>query len=360
MKILFCLGSMKKGGAERVIANLSNEFIKKYDIDIVVTSFEKSMYKLDPQINLFNLDNDNKRYNIFLRTYRRIKKLKKILKSENPDIIVSLLPEPTFRIMILKIFLNIKTIISVRNDPNIEYNSIFKKFLVRILYFQADGFIFQTPDAQKWFPKKIQKKSVVIPNPINKDFVCKPYNGKREKTIVTVGRLEKQKNHKLLIRSFSEVLKKHDDYILKIYGSGTLKLELEKLIEKLNLKDSVKLMGEVSNIKEEIYKSALFVLSSDYEGMPNALMEAMALGLPCVSTNCPIGGPKYLINNKKNGILVNTNDNKELTQAINFLIENDSIARNIGYNANKICKELNPHKIYSEWEQYILNVERGK
>ena len=227
---------------------------------------------------------------------------------------------------------------------------------MRILFKKASGFIFQTEDAKKFFSKKIQDRSVVIPNPINEDFIVKPFDGRRVKEIVTVGRLVEQKNHKLLIDSFSEVSRKHSDYILKIYGEGILREKLEKQIKDLNLSNKVLLMGESSNIKECIYKSSLFVLSSDYEGMPNALMEAMALGLPCISTDCPIGGPRYLIKNKENGVLVKVSNKEELTKAMNNLIENEDLSCKLGNKANKICEELNPQKINQTWRDYILKV----
>ena len=355
MKILFCIGSMHKGGAERVISNLSNEFIKKNDVSIVPTSLDAPMYYLDPRITYYALD-DNNNNSFLLRNFKRIKKLRAFLRKYQPDIIVSFLPEPTFRVMIAKKFLNIKTIISVRNDPNVEYDSFFRKLLVKWLYTSADGFVFQTRDAQKWFSLKIQKKSIIIPNPINEDFICKPFNGKREKTIVTVGRLTEQKNHKLLIDAFYEVHKIYSDYKLKIYGSGELYNQLQKQIKDLNLEKYVFLEGEVNDIKNVMYKAEMFVLSSNYEGMPNALMEAMALGLPCISTNCPIGGPKYLIQNNKNGILIDTNNKEELINKIIFYIENKEISENYGNEANKVCEMLNPKKINNLWRNYIDSI----
>lgn len=360
MNIMFCLGSMTKGGAERVIANLSNEFCQKDDICIVVTPPDEPMYELDKRIKFITLDRyEDKKSNILIRTTKRIIRLRKIIKDINPDIIVSLLPEPTYRVMIAKMFLNKKTIISVRNDPNIEYNTFLKRLLVKLLYTKANGFIFQTTDAQKYFSEKIQKKSIVIPNPINEGFICEPYNGVREKIIVTVGRLVEQKNHKLLIDAFYEVQKKHREYILKIYGEGPLKKDLQEQINKLNLNEKIFLMGETNNIKEEIYKAYMFVLSSDYEGMPNALMEAMALGLPCVSTDCPSGGPKYLISDKENGLLFEVGNKEELIDSINLLIENKKLVSDIGCNANKIGINLNCKKINEQWIKYIQNVRRN-
>lgn len=360
MKIMFCIGSMAQGGAERVIANLSNELVKKNDVSIVSTVVGKPFYTIDKKINYYTLDTENLKENLICRTIRRTRKLRKIIKEERPDIAISFLPEPTFRLLIAKFFLRIKTIISVRNDPNILYNSFVKKIIVKLLYPTSDGYVFQTDDAKKWFPKKIQSVAKVIPNPINENFICKPYEGIRENSIVCVARLVKQKNHKMLINAFKDIAKVHPEYTLKLFGDGPCKEELMEQVKQLELQSKVKFMGEVHNIKEEIYRSSIFVLPSDYEGMPNALMEAMALGVPCISTDCPIGGPKFLINNKENGLLFDVGDKKGLVDSIKYIIENDDFAKKIGNKANKICSTLSPDKINLQWEKYIMEVINEK
>lgn len=354
MKILFVLGSMTKGGAERVVANLSNTFCKSNNISIVVTPPDEPMYELDEKIKFITLDNKKNSKSFLIKNIKRTLKLKRILNDLQPDIILSFLPEPTYRLMLANFNRKYKTIISVRNDPNIEYNNIIKKILVYFLYNRADGFVFQTPDAKKWFNTSIQEKSTVIPNPINTDFIIEPYLGKREKTIVTVGRLVEQKNQLFLINTFSIIHQKHSDYILKIYGDGPMKNDLLSKISKLGLSEYVFLMGEVNDVKNEIYKAGMFVLTSDYEGMPNALMEAMAMGVPCISSNCPIGGPKFLIQNGINGYLYQIGNQTELIDRIDDIILKDTI--NISKNSCKISKKLNPTKINKQWMDYIIEV----
>ena len=361
MRIMFCLGSMTKGGAERVVANLANDFARQNDIAIVVTPPDASSYELNKKITFKTLDSfEDKKKNVLLRTIRRIKKLKIIIKDFNPNIIVSLLPEPSFRVMLATFFHRRKVIISVRNDPKVEYNNTLKKLLVKILYERADGFIFQTADAQKFFSNKVQKKSVIIPNPIADEFIGKPFNGPRNNHIVTVGRLTSQKNHVLLINTFSEVVQRYPSYELHIYGDGELKEELMKLSQKLNLANKIFFEGNVDNIKNYIYKAKMFVLSSDYEGMPNALMEAMALGIPSISTDCPCGGSAFLMKNKENGILVPVNNLASLKDAMIKIIEDEDYAKKISLNANKIGSELNTKIINRQWIDYITKVLKEK
>lgn len=356
MKMMFCLGSMNKGGAERVVANLSNIFSKKYNVTIVITSNKPSAYDLDNSINLQHLDGININKNFIVKNIKRVCKLRRIIKKEKPDIILSFLPEPTFRLIVSKLFIKTKVIISVRNDPNVEYNNFIKKMLVKLLYSMADGFVFQTEDAMRWFSRKIQKKSIIIPNPINDIYLTDRFTGKRKNEIVTVGRLTEQKNHYLLIDSFKEVSKDFPNFKLKIIGDGNLKDSLINYSKKCGLEDKIIFRGNIENVKDEIYKSKVFVLSSDYEGMPNALMEAMALGIPCISTNCPIGGPKFLIEDNINGILVDVNDKDEMVKAIKKILINDELLNKISKNSNDNMKKYNSKLITNKWETYIKEV----
>ena len=324
MKILFCIGSMSKGGAERVISNLTNHLADKNDVYIVATKIKNIAYTLNKNIRIMTLENrEDKKQNFIIKNFKRIKALNKYIEEIRPDIIISFLPEPSYRILLLKILKRkLKVIVSVRNDPKIEYKTRLNKFVMKILYPLANGFVFQTQEAKEYFSKKIQNKSTIIPNPINKEFIVTPYDGKRDKTIVTVGRLEEQKNHKLLIEAFSNIEKDYPEYKLLIYGSGSKEEELKQYVKGIGLIDKVEFKGNVNNVKEEIYKSGMFILSSNYEGMPNALIEAMALGLPVISTDCPCGGPRFLIENSKNGILVPVGKKQEMTEAIKYVLEN--------------------------------------
>lgn len=364
MNIVFNLGALHKGGAERVVSNLSNFFSRnENNVSIITTIESNSDYYIDSNVKIFYLDKDNYKKNFLIKNIKRIKNMKKILKKLKPDIVVSFLPEPSYRILFLKLFnRKMKVIVSVRNDPKIEYKSIFNRMVMKLLYPIADGFVFQTEDAKKYFNNKIQKRSRVIPNPIKEEFINRErYTEEKENIIVSVGRLEKQKNQSLLIDAFYDISDKFLNYKLIIYGEGSLRKELENKIKKLNMQNKIFLPGNVDNIQEKIEKAKLFVMTSDYEGMPNALMEAMALGLPCISTNCPCGGPKYLIKDKEDGILVKVNDKEELVNSINYLLKNPEVAKKFGINAiNKISKELNPDKINKEWEKYISLIGENK
>ena len=237
MKILFCIGSLKKGGAERVLTNLANYFSSKMEVIIVTTIEDMIEYQLQKNIEVKSLANKGeKKKNII-----RIKKLYEIIKKEKPDIILSFLPEPSYRVLLLKkIIGDIPIIISIRNDPKAEYSNLKRKILMRILYPFADAFVFQTKEAQNYFKRSIVNRSVIIPNPVQNKFLENGiYENSREKVIVSVGRLEKQKNQELLIDAFYDINKEIENYKLYIYGDGSLRNVLTEKIKKLGMCDRI-------------------------------------------------------------------------------------------------------------------------
>ena len=226
------------------------------------------------------------------------------------------------------------------------------------LYPKADGFVFQTEKQKELFDKEIQKKSVIIYNPIKDEFLNANKSMQKENTIISVGRLVEQKNQKMLIEAFSKIAKEYPNYTLKIFGAGPLESNLKKQIEELNLLDRIILCGICDDIKTELEKAKIFVLSSDYEGMPNALIEAMAVGLPVISTDCPCGGPKELIENEKNGLLIEVGDVEDLTKKMKYLIENQEETAKMGKNAEKIQEKLHSINILKQWKSYIEEMKK--
>lgn len=212
--------------------------------------------------------------------------------------------------------------------------------------------VFQTEDAKAWYGNHV-RHGVVIPNAINEAFIKPPYEGERRKVIATAGRLSAQKNFGLLINAFADIAEDFPDYSLEIYGEGEKRSELEALAEKRGVAHRVKMPGYTTSLGEKIQDVTLFVLSSDYEGMPNALMEAMALGLPCISTDCPVGGPRCLIKCGLNGVLVPINDARALSSEITKVLQNSSYRDNLGHEASKVRIDFNPIIIYDKWRKIV-------
>lgn len=354
-RIMFYINTLHCGGAQRVLTNLANKFSESgYETIVVISYADLNEYELCSNVKRYELEQKSKRGNIIARNVRRVLKLRQLIIKENPDVVVSFMAEPNFRAIISTAFLKIPLVISVRNDPNKEYNSKINKLLAKNLFKKVPGCVFQTEDAKKWFPKSIQNKSRIILNQVDEKF----YNTERfglRRDIISVGRLEKQKNHKLLINAFSMIESSFPNDKLRIYGNGSMLEELELYAKSLGLGDKVKFMGNVSNIQNKINKAKLFVLSSDYEGMPNALMEAMTMGIPCISTDCPCGGARALLGENSN-YLVRVNDAVGLAEKIRQFLENEKLLDEMSNEMRKYAENFKPDIVFNEWEDYLTSI----
>ena len=201
---------------------------------------------------------------------------------------------------------------------------------------------------------------MILPNPLNPLFVKNKYEGVREPLIVAVGRTDENKNHAMLIHAFARIASEYPNVNLCIYGDGNCKEQLEQLVKEKELTDRISLPGTVTNVAEHIYKAQIFALTSNTEGKPNSLMEAMALGLPVVSTDCPCGGPSTLIEDGVNGLLVPVGDAYALADAFRKILSDPQYAQKLGDNAYKIVEELNPDKVNGEWRKYLSHIAHDK
>lgn len=351
VKLLFYIGSLERGGAERVISNLCNEMTKRGHDVILVTTYAKYDYIIPKNVKKIVLKTSK---NKVISNFGRIIELRQICKSENPDVAISFMREPNFRLLISNIFNKQKIIISIRNDPKKEYQRGFM-ILSKFLFRRANGVIFQTEDAKNFFDKCKLKNPSVILNPIDaKFFLNSVIMPQERKNIVSVGRLEEQKNQELLIRAYYNIQNDICDNLL-IYGSGSLYNKLNKIIKDLKLENRVFLKGSNENIKNEIKNAKVFVLTSNYEGLPNCLMEAMALGIPTISTNCPCGGPKMLLSDNA-GILIDVNDIKMLSKSLKKLLNDIKLIEFYSEKSKEKSKTFYPAHIYDQWEKYFIKI----
>ena len=346
-------------GAQRVMANLITYFSQKgYEV-VLVNDFIR-----DEKLPHYEVPASVKRKylrksiegNPVLKNIKRIFTLRKIIKQEKPDIVLSFLGRPNVRLLLSTIGIKCNKVVSVRNDPNREYGKgRLKKGITNRLFARAEGVVFQTEDAAKYFSKKVQEKSRIILNPVSGNMYVDEEDFER-RDIITLGRLEPQKNHKLLIDAFYKIKDKYPDENLYIYGEGPLREETENYICELGLQNRVFLPGNIANVKEALSKAKVFVLSSDYEGLPNALMEAMATATPSVSTDCPCGGPKMLIQNNEQGLLVAIKDVEMMAASIEKMLTDENYRTKAGLEARKRAEEFRDETVYKQWEDYFLEI----
>lgn len=351
-KIMFYINAIHYGGAERVMVNLAKYFSEAgYDTSLATSFRDKWEYPLAQTVKRITLEEQEIKQSRLMRNLSRISKLRKICKEEKPDVLVSFMEEPNFRSILATRGLPIKTLVSVRNDPNKEYAGRLGAFVGKVLLPMADGCVFQTKEAQEWLPKKLQKKSRIIYNAVKEEFYHierKPNRGE----IVTCGRLTEQKNHAMLISAFAEVVKQYPYATLKIYGEGALREALQEQIDAAGLSGKAFLMGATNDVGKALQTADLFVLSSDYEGMPNALMEAMAAGVPCISTDCPCGGPRELLGDNARNKLVPCGAVQQLKMKLIEQLESSEA----GKAEKKRAELFQPKRVNALWEKYLQEI----
>lgn len=353
-RILFYIDSMQIGGANRVIANLVEYFFKLGKEVILVNDIKLENNILEYEIpkKVIRKYLDDKLRGRLKKNILRIIRLRRIIKEEKPDVVLSFMGPPNERMILATLGLPIRKIVSVRNDPYREYGSGIKKIITNFLFRFVDGCVFQTEEAREYFKKTIQKKSTIIFNPVNKKF----YNQEllqEKKYILMVGRLQSQKNPHLLLEAFLEIEDKYRDFKLIFCGEGELKESLNKKIVEKDLQERVIFCGQVKNVEKYLAEASVYVLSSDYEGMPNALMEAMAVGVPIIATDCPCGGPRTLIENEKQGILINCRDKESLQENLQKLLDDKDLRERMRSESRKRAEIFCSDKIFKQWEEFL-------
>lgn len=353
MKILFFIPRMNGGGAERVVANLANEFDKRGDKVIIYTPTDnKSFYKLNDTVKIVGENYSVSKRRIIRQIILGINGIRlcfsysKRIKKEKPDVVISFLTE-TNLIALFHRHKSFKLIVSERNDPT--QKNAFIQCIIRKLYPRADVLVCQSKKIAGYYGSSNAR---VIPNPIDISILPDHHLGERKKVIVGVGRLMGQKNFSTLITAYSLLPVSFREFTLEIYGDGTQRLELEALIKSLNLQKNVKLMGAHKDVLELIKDSSLFVMSSDYEGYPNALVEAMAIGLPVICTDFYSGTARELVG-KNNGLIVPVGDSVAMAEAIAELLSNPEKRAIMSKENLKIRDMLSMNLIADMWYEVM-------
>lgn len=360
MKIICYLNKLNDGGAERVMSVLANGLNHRGHAVTMVTDYSQpNDYPLHHGIDRVILDgafSGQTAKGRFTRTLRRIIKLRRLCRQKNADIMVSFIEDVNSRALLATRGLRTKNLISVRVDPQYLLKSRLKRAQIKLLYPMAEGCVLQTRDAQQAMPVKVQKRSRVIFNPASDAFYGVQGQPGSEKRVVSCGRLTEQKRFDLLIDAFHKVCDEFPDYKLEIYGMGLDKKQLQTRIDSLHRQDRIFLAGRSENVPDAIKNASLFVLSSDYEGLPNALMEAMVLGLPVVSTDCGGGGARALIDHGVDGLIVPCDNVDALADAIRESLSDPIAAKARGENAKEKANNFSAENVVALWEDYIQQI----
>jgi glycosyltransferase involved in cell wall biosynthesis len=352
MKILFVCRNISTGGAERVIANLSNFFVaSNHKVILLLTYPTLNYFQLDSKIEIVKLLTLNKIY--LIDKFLKFLNVRNLIQKIKPDVVLSFPEDIAIYVTLSMIGLKIPLIVSERNDPNKNPQKIITRIIRKIAYYFPNGFIFQTQESMNYFSKRIRNKSIILKNPIILHNLEINYVS-RDKKILAVGRLDKQKNYPMLIKAFQLFFNQHNDYKLVVLGDGPEKENIKKTATMLLQKDSFIFKGFVNDVESYYLSSSMLILTSNYEGFPNVLLESMGSKTPVISTNCPIGGPKNLITHGVNGFLVPINDHIFLYETMCKLITID--CKPIVENAYETYKTYDINRVGNEWLKYIEEI----
>jgi len=345
LKIGLIISKSSYGGGERMQQMLLSEF-KNKGYELIIFTWEDS--NLNEFNNSFSKIILKRKYGKIQQFIYEVFQINKEIRSLKLDCLLIFGTSESF--ILASFFSRTKSISSLRVDPRFPKNNLVTTLRRMLSFSLSNGIVFQTEAVRQCFSKNIISKSTVIPNPVIDDDLPNEQRN-RENIIVSVGRLSSEKNYPLLINAFSNI--SPSDYTLHIYGIGPLKSYLQNLIAKLGMEDKIFLKGQVNRVVDKIADAEIFVLCSNFEGMPNALIEAMAMGLACISTVFPSGAAEFLIKNKENGLLIPVGGQKELEESLELLINDKSLRTKIGNKAIEIRSLLQKEKIINQWLSFI-------
>lgn len=366
--IAFHLNNLERGGAERVVVILANRFARE-GYRVLIATEQYGHHEFVPEEGVervhVGLREGDAAKGRLAKFRLRETYLRSFLTEYRPDVIVTFAHKADYRALVATKGTGVPVVVAIRTTPTGgrgHYDTFFDRLQTKRLFPRAAGAVFQTTGQRDFFLPHLRCKTEIIMNPINEKYFGLPAVP-REKSVVHHARLVGFKNQHLLIRAFLRAREQHPDYVLRIYGDDSgdgTKEQLEVLIAERHAEDKVFLMGGDVAFEKEIPKGSVYVFSSDWEGLPNSLLEAMAMGMPVVATDCPCGGPATVIEDGVNGLLVPIKEEKPMAEAICHLIEDRALAERLGREAAKIRERGNAEDVFRHWERFLTDVLPAK
>lgn len=354
-KIIFITGGLTDGGAEKVMSILASQCAEMgADVTLVILRNKARTYPTSDKVRIIQLKDENR----ILRGLNRISQLRKIFRESDAQTVIPFLPIISLYALVANIGVGKRMILSERADPrtkifakNLNAKDVVGNLLMRKfeMYRLADWMVFQTPDAKSYYSKKLQKKSCIIPNPLDTERLPIRFEGEREKRIIAAGRFSHEKNFPLLIDGFAKFHEMHPEYTLTIYGEGGLRKTYEEQITRLGMEAYISMPGFSSNLSEQMNRAAMYVSTSNHEGISNVMLEALGMGVPTIVTDCPVGGARMFVETDKNGILIPMEDVQALVEAMSKIADGDGYAQRISEEATQIREEISAKKICEQW-----------
>lgn len=358
MKICFFVGDVsKKAGTERVTTIIANDMASKnHEVYIMsLANSSESGFPLHESIKVIALKNgseNNKKNFIPL-----VKEIRKVLKKHKFDVLIE--ADVILRIFTYPASFGIKTSIISWEHFNFKTNLGTKlRDIARIIAAKKSKFIVTLTETDRDnYLNNLKCKAIVkaIQNPLV--FYPNQFTTASNKVVLAVGRFHYQKGFDMLVEAWKEVSKKHPDWILRIAGNGELEKQIKDKVREYRISDKVEFLGQIDKVDEQYLNSSIYVMSSRFEGFPMVLLEAMSFGLPVVSFDCETG-PRDIINDGIDGILVKPNDIQGLASSICKLIEDESLRKEMSFNAKSNIKRFSKENIIFKWDEVLNSIEK--
>lgn len=361
MKIGFLIKDLSSGGAERATVSLANYFaLCGNSVDIITFKGTDSFYPLEDEVKVHSADlgeiEQSASFKRLFGSVGRMIKIRKLVKSLELDVLIGMSFAMTWYTVLATLFTKTKSVGTERSNPYRYKASKINTFLRKLFYYFTDGYVFQTRRAAEFFGGKKSDRDIIIPNAIfNETVYSLSPPAERKKIICATGRLIKLKRFDMLIDSFASIADQIPEYTLFIFGEGEEKDALQGQIDSLGLDKRIILAGTDPQAVKFVNHASVFVLSSDFEGMPNALLEALAMGVPCVSTRCEMG-PDELIEDGESGILIDVGNGEQLSQAMLRIIKDPEFSRKLSENGRKLLKTHSIESISRQWLDYLNRI----
>lgn len=350
-KLIVSIATLGSGGAERVLSVLSKPLADTFnDVQYVLWEGGEPFYPIDNRIKIVKLPelSGKKGRHNQMRSFRRL------IKQEYPDLVLSFLTPYNMLVLLSTMGINRRIVVAERTDPTRLLAGGRLGLRIRdILYRRACGILTQTEYAKSFYDKKFKGKTKVIYNPVmmTSEQVGVALRTKKDHLFVTAGRLEPVKDQAMMIEAFARFHDTHPDYRLVIYGEGPIHDDLQLKIKGLGLQYVVALAGRTNDLWNKIASAECFLLTSKYEGMSNALIEAMCLGLPVISTK--VAGATDLVEDGRNGYLIDVKDVASLTDRMTRMADDAVLREKMGVEAAKVYELLKEDKVCKQWLDYL-------
>ena len=361
MKIGFLIKDLSSGGAERATVSLANYFaLRGNSVDIITFKGTDSFYPLEDEVKVHSAElgeiEQSASFKRLFGSVGRMIKIRKLVKSLELDVLIGMSFAMTWYTVLATLFTKTKSVGTERSNPYRYKASKINTFLRKLFYYFTDGYVFQTRRAAEFFGGKKSDRDIIIPNAIfNETVYSLSPPAERKKIICATGRLIKLKRFDMLIDSFASIADQIPEYTLFIFGEGEEKDALQGQIDSHGLGKRIILAGTDPQAVKFVNHASVFALSSDFEGMPNALLEALAMGVPCVSTRCEMG-PDELIEDGESGILIDVGNGEQLSQAILRIIKDPEFSRKLSENGRKLLKTHSIESISRQWLDYLNRI----